>query len=107
MNRRNEAGNTPLHWAALNGHLACAKALITAGADMWVRNGAGNLAVFEAERAGKDDVVAYLLLEGGTEKEREGAEGQAGEAEAEEEPGEEVEEVRVTMGDMGLDNQGA
>jgi len=71
INARNDSGNTPLHWAALNGHLETSKALITAGADMWVRNHAGNLAIFEAERAGKDDVVAYLLQVGGTEKEQE------------------------------------
>jgi len=71
INARNDSGNTPLHWAALNGHLDTSKALITAGADMWVRNHAGNLAIFEAERAGKDDVVAYLLQVGGTEKEQE------------------------------------
>ncbi|GAB7342827.1 hypothetical protein MBLNU457_g0955t1 [Dothideomycetes sp. NU457] len=79
INARNDAGNTPLHWAALNGHLETCKALISAGADMWIRNNAGNLAIFEAERAGKDDVVAYLLQVGGTEKEQE-VEGEGGSA---------------------------
>lgn len=37
------------------------------GADCWVKNSAGNLPVFEAERAGKDEVVAVLLLAGGKE----------------------------------------
>lgn len=69
VNKRNAAGNTPLHWSSLNGHLATTKLLVAAGADLWTRNQAGNLAVFEAERAGKDDVVAYLLQEGGAEKE--------------------------------------
>ncbi|KAF2220774.1 ankyrin repeat-containing domain protein, partial [Elsinoe ampelina] len=72
VNRRNLSGNTSLHWSSLNGHLETTKLLIEAGADLWVRNSAGNLAVFEAERAGKDDVVAYLLKVGGTEKESEG-----------------------------------
>lgn len=72
MNRRNQSGNTALHWSSLNGHLATTSALVEAGADLWIRNSAGNLAVFEAERAGKDDVVAYLLKVGGTEKEIEG-----------------------------------
>jgi len=76
INSRNESGNAPLHWAALNGHLETAKLLIAAGADIWARNMAGNLAIFEAERAGKDDVVAYLLEVGGTEKEQ--ADGSAG-----------------------------
>ncbi|KAF4556618.1 Ankyrin repeat-containing protein 4 [Elsinoe fawcettii] len=71
VNKRNQSGNTSLHWASLNGHLDTAKILVEAGADLWVRNFAGNLAVFEAERAGKDDVVAYLLKVGGTEKENE------------------------------------
>jgi len=79
INARNDAGNTPLHWAALNGHLETSKALISVGADMWIRNNAGNLAIFEAERAGKDDIVAYLLQVGGTEKEQE-VEGEGGSA---------------------------
>lgn len=70
LNHRNSSGNTPLHWASLNGHLETVKALVEAGADMWIKNHAGNLAVFEAERAEKDDVVAYLLETGGTEKEK-------------------------------------
>ena len=73
INKRNESSNTPLHWAALNGHLEVCKLLVGAGADMWTRNSAGNLAIFEAERAGKDDVVAWLLEVGGTEKENEDA----------------------------------
>ena len=70
ISQRNASGNTPLHWAALNGHLETTKALVTAGADLWLRNEAGNLAVFEAERASKDDVVAFLLQAGGTEQEK-------------------------------------
>ncbi|PNS21205.1 Ankyrin repeat-containing protein [Sphaceloma murrayae] len=72
VNKRNQSGNTALHWSSLNGHLATTTALVEAGADIWLRNSAGNLAVFEAERAGKDDIVAYLLKVGGTEKETEG-----------------------------------
>ena len=49
------------------------KRLVAAGADLWIRNQAGNLAVFEAERAEKDDVVAYLLQAGGTEQEKQDA----------------------------------
>ena len=48
---------------------------MTAGADLWLRNHAGNLAVFEAEQAGKDDIVAYLLQSGGTEKEKDDSAG--------------------------------
>ncbi|OJJ72439.1 hypothetical protein ASPBRDRAFT_124284, partial [Aspergillus brasiliensis CBS 101740] len=51
LNHRNYSGNTPLHWAALNTHLECVKALVEAGADVDVKNDAGLDAVFLAERA--------------------------------------------------------
>lgn len=38
--------------------------LIGAGADPAIRNNAGHDAVYEAERAGKDEVVEWLLEEG-------------------------------------------
>ncbi|KAJ5229962.1 hypothetical protein N7489_010670 [Penicillium chrysogenum] len=50
VNHRNNSGNTPLHWAALNAHLECVKALVEAGADLEVKNDAGHDAVFLAER---------------------------------------------------------
>ena len=58
---QNEWGNTPLHWAALNGHLEVVKALSAAGADMKVKNKAGHDAAYEAERNSKDAVVEFLL----------------------------------------------
>jgi len=76
LNAQNQQGNTPLHWAAYNGHLDVVKLLIAAGADMWVKNSAGHLAMFEAERADKNEVVQYLLEAGGREVERTGVEGQ-------------------------------
>ncbi|KAF9894855.1 hypothetical protein FE257_004476 [Aspergillus nanangensis] len=51
VNHRNHSGNTPLHWAALNTHLECVKALVEAGADLSIKNDAGLDAVFLAERA--------------------------------------------------------
>ncbi|KAB8072124.1 ankyrin repeat-containing domain protein [Aspergillus leporis] len=51
INHRNHSGNTPLHWAALNTHLECVKALVEAGADISIKNDAGLDAVFLAERA--------------------------------------------------------
>lgn len=53
-----------------------AKLLVQAGANLWVRNRSNNLAIFEAEQAGKDEVVAYLLQVGGA-----GGEGDAEEIE--------------------------
>ncbi|CRG87302.1 hypothetical protein PISL3812_04319 [Talaromyces islandicus] len=51
LNHRNYTGNTPLHWAALNTHLDCVKALVEAGADISLKNDAGHDALFLAERA--------------------------------------------------------
>lgn len=76
INHGNKEGNTPLHWAAYNGHLPIVKLLVEAGADMWVKNAAGHLAMFEAERADKSDVVQYLLEAGGKEVEHGGVEKQ-------------------------------
>lgn len=75
VNHGNKEGNTPLHWAAYNGHLEVVKTLLTVGADMWVKNAAGHLAMFEAERADKNDVVQHLLEAGGKEVEKAGVEG--------------------------------
>jgi len=63
-NARNAAGSAPLHWAALNGQLEAVKALVGAGARAALLNGAGHDAVFEAERAGREDVVVWLLMVG-------------------------------------------
>lgn len=76
VNHQNHQGNTPLHWAAYNGHLPAVKLLVAAGADMWIKNAAGHLAMFEAERADKSDVVQFLLEAGGKEVERTGVERQ-------------------------------
>lgn len=69
INHANKEGNTPLHWAAYNGQLAIVKMLVDAGADMWVKNAAGHLAMFEAERADKNEVTQYLLEAGGKDVE--------------------------------------
>ncbi|KAK2756453.1 hypothetical protein FQN54_005346 [Arachnomyces sp. PD_36] len=52
VNHPNNSLNTPLHWAALNTHLDCVKALVEAGADVGAKNDAGHDAVFLAERTG-------------------------------------------------------
>jgi hypothetical protein len=61
INSLNDAGNTPLHWAALNGHLESVKLLIQSGADVTIINKAGHDAVFEAEINDKSAVVDWLL----------------------------------------------
>ncbi len=53
-----------MHWACLNGHLPIIKALLAARADPTTKNKAGHDAVYEAEIAGKEEVVRWLLEEG-------------------------------------------
>lgn len=90
INAINDAGNTPLHWAALNGHLECVKLLIQLGADVTIINKAGHDAVYEAEINDKKEVVDWLL---GEVEELEKGIGQNSEApaDAEQEDGMEVE----------------
>ncbi len=55
VNHKNVSGNTPLHWAAMNGHLEIVKVLVGARADVGVRNEAGRDAVVEAEMSSKEE----------------------------------------------------
>lgn len=64
INAPNLAGNTPLHYAAINGHLEAVKKLMDAGVDVTVKNRAGHDAIYEAEVAGKTEVVEWVLSEG-------------------------------------------
>ena len=57
----NAYGNTPLHYAAVNGHLDIVKLLVAAGADPNLKNDASHNAVFEAEASDKTKVVEWLL----------------------------------------------
>jgi hypothetical protein len=77
LNAVNESGNTPLHWAALNGHLESVKLLIQSGADVTIINRAGHDAVYEAEINDKNEVVDWLL---GAVEELEKGIGQSGDA---------------------------
>jgi ankyrin repeat protein len=79
LNAVNDAGNTPLHWAALNGHLESVKLLVQSGADVTIINRAGHDAVYEAEINDKNEVVDWLL---GAVEELENGIGQTGETEA-------------------------
>lgn len=109
MNLKNTAGNTALHWAALNGHLAAVKTLVALGADAAILNAAGHDAVFEAEQNGKDDVVGWLLVEGGAldtvvgalRDEQLAASSGSGKnaGDNKEEEGDEDVEMRISMGD--------
>lgn len=65
-NHQNVSGNTPLHWAALNGHLEVVHALVRHGADPTIVNGAGRDAVVEAEYSSKENATecaTWLLKE--------------------------------------------
>ena len=65
LNTRNAAGNTPLHWAALNGHLSAVQVLVEAGADPYIQNGVGHDAIYEAEVNDRKEAVDWMLKEGG------------------------------------------
>ncbi|NJR31229.1 ankyrin repeat domain-containing protein [bacterium] len=64
VDHKNNSGNTPLHWAAVNAHLSCVQALIAAGADPAVTNSAGHDALYEADCSSKDggqEVAQWIL----------------------------------------------
>ena len=83
INAQNKAGNTALHWAALNGHLESVKVLLDQGGDPTITNQRGHDAVYEAELNDKKEVVEWVLKEGGEGLE-EGIRGEAGEGAADE-----------------------
>ncbi|EXJ91799.1 hypothetical protein A1O3_00349 [Capronia epimyces CBS 606.96] len=58
VNHKNVNGNTPLHWAGMNGHLDVVKALVHAGADPSIVNAAGRDAVVESECSAKEGAEA-------------------------------------------------
>lgn len=82
LNSQNSAGNTALHWAALNGHLESVKVLLEQGSDPTITNQRGHDAVYEAELNDKKEVVEWVLKEGGEGLE-EGVSEETGEGEAE------------------------
>lgn len=113
INLPNKSGNTPLHWAALNGHLDAVKILIGAGAIPAIRNTAGHDAVYEAERNGKQDVVEWLLKEGnglergveGTKQDLETDEISNGDLKDEEAVKDGIEEVQDELRDIKMEEK--
>lgn len=95
VNAQNNSGNTPLHWACLNGHLEAVKVLLEHGADPTITNQKGHDPIYEAELNDKSDVVEWVLKEGGEGLE----EGVAGGAEGEAD--EEMEDSPVVAGPSG------
>ncbi|KAF2672553.1 ankyrin [Microthyrium microscopicum] len=79
VNAKNGAGNTALHWAALNGHVLVILELLRHGADPSVLNGAGHDALYEAEVNEKEEAVDVLLKEGTGLDEAVGGDGNEGE----------------------------
>ncbi|GBE80792.1 predicted protein [Sparassis crispa] len=79
LSAQNDAKSTALHWAALNSHLPCAKALVNfpsgPGTDLIdIKNSAGRSPLGEAENVGWDEGAKWFvevmnLDEGGRRKE--------------------------------------
>lgn len=67
LSLHNHQGNTPLHWAALNGHLEVVKILVENKADIKALNIVGRSALYEASDNEKESVVDYLLEHGAIE----------------------------------------
>lgn len=110
--QRNSSGNTPLHWAALNGHLDIVKLLIEkGGAEPTVANNAGHNVLFEAQSANKEDVAKFLLeicpeLAAPIGRTEEAGGAEEGEA-AGKGVAKETEKVTGGVGDLSITAQGA
>jgi ankyrin repeat protein len=58
---KNNAGDTPLHLASLEGHLAIVKALVAVGADILAADNQGKLHIRRAVSSQNSEVSKYLL----------------------------------------------
>ncbi|KAJ1910765.1 ankyrin repeat-containing protein [Tieghemiomyces parasiticus] len=61
VNRPNAEGNTALHWAAVAGQVEAVRELLKHQADPLAKNATGKTAITEAQQAGKEAVVDFLL----------------------------------------------
>jgi ankyrin repeat protein len=66
VNMKDQAGNTPLHHAAIGGSAAIAGSLLSAGADINAPNAQQNTALIESVINGNDE-VSILLIEKGAD----------------------------------------
>jgi ankyrin repeat protein len=64
INKQNKAGNTALHWAALNGKLDAVKILFKYGADLTIKNERGRDAILEALLNDKNEIVEWAVKTG-------------------------------------------
>jgi len=66
----NADGNTPLHWACLNGHADAVQILLAAGASACALNAAQRTPVDEAQQAGAADALQkiYEITGGGADE---------------------------------------
>jgi ankyrin repeat protein len=63
-NAKDAAGNSPLQWAALGGHLEAVRCLVEKGADVNAADGHSDTALHEAAAANHGAVVAYMCEHG-------------------------------------------
>jgi len=63
-NAKDAAGNSPLQWAALGGHLEAVRCLVEKGADVNAADGHSDTSLHEAAAADHGEVVAFLCEHG-------------------------------------------
>jgi ankyrin repeat protein len=64
INTRSATGQTPLHRAALRGHMYTAKVLVQRGADLALRDNKGRTAAIQAFTQKHEGLVEYLMSQG-------------------------------------------
>ncbi len=64
LDSKGVGGNTPLEWAAFNGHLELVQYLVRQGADIEARNGDGYRALHAAAIINHEEIARFLIEEG-------------------------------------------